>query len=128
MEKSNRCSRRPVGGAPLGVFRASSLRFAQRSAYSLRGFAPCVNSVPAYGWYSSGFFIAFTVAGDDGQRLRRQRRIYRRGRWAFLVSMGKIQTLSARSLVGELCARRASAHRTVARIFWSRSANYLAGL
>src|SRR5438094_8185557 len=128
MEKSNRCSRRPVGGASLGVFRASSLRLAQRSGYSLHALAPCVNSAPAYGWYSSGFFIAFTVAGDDGQRLRRQRRICHRGRRTFVVSMGKIQTLSARSLVGELCARRASAHRTVARILWPRPANYLAGL
>ena len=42
------------------------------------------------------------------------RRIHYARWWALDVPMGKIQSLSARSLVGELCSRRPIAHRAVA--------------
>src|SRR5882757_3587079 len=55
-------------------------------------------------------------------------RIRTPGWWAVDVSMGKIQGCSARSLVGELCARGAFEHRTIARPARDGCKDYLAHL
>src|SRR6266702_830598 len=67
-----------------------------RSALAARACAPFalrVNSAPAHGRYSSALFVACAVASADWPRSRRQRRIYHRGWWTLVVSMGKIQAL-----------------------------------
>src|SRR5262249_18500903 len=88
-----------------------------RSRLQLRDIAPGINSPLAA--YDETFlvcrffhYLRACLARGGATSLGG---VHHPGGWTVDVSVGKVQGRAARSLVGELCAGRAPAHRTVTR-------------
>src|SRR5215831_612739 len=95
----------------------------------LRNFAGRINSpLASYDKPPPARFLFVDVRARVAGGTAYLRRIHHLGRRALDVSVGKIQGLPARSLVGELCTRGAAAHRATARRTWAGREVYLARL